>query len=153
MASVLIIYGSTGGNTQLVCEKVCQVLTEKGHQVSVQRVEASALTDMNTPEVIIWGASTYGHGVLQDYFIPFLEAATKENYDFKGKPCAVIGLGDPKYEEQYHLESAFILEKAAQAAHATLLTPSLLVSGPPVRHLNGLVQKWAEKLAETLKTL
>ena len=151
MASILIIYGTTSGNTQLVAEKVCEVLSAAGHKSDTKRVEQTDPAEMEKYDFIIWGASTYGHGVLQDYFIPFLDKLNAAKYDLKGKRGAVIGLGDPKYDAQYHIESAAILEEAFKKHGGNLIAPALRISGSPVRHLNGIIQKWAEALTEKIK--
>ena len=66
--------------------------------------------------------------------------------DLKGKPCAVIGLGDPKYEAQYHIESAPILEKILTDRGGKILLPALRISRTPVMHLKGLIPNWTKKL-------
>ncbi len=148
MANVLIIFGSTSGNTQLVAEKVGMVLEDAKHNVTIQRVEQSDVNDMKKPDVVILGASTYGHGILQDHFIPFREAM--RSFDLNGQKCAVIGLGDPKYDAQYHMEAAPILEEAVKESGGNLLQPTLKVSGSPVRALDTYILKWAEDFAKKI---
>lgn len=148
MASVRIIYATMGGNTQLVAEQVCLLLEAAGHKAEIKRVEQSKVSDLQGADLVILAAPTYGVGVIQEYFDPFLAELKKT--DLKGQNCAVISLGDPRYEAQYHCETAAILEEAIKAAGGTLAAVALKISGSPVRHLEGLVKKWAEDLAKKL---
>ena len=145
MAKTLIIFGSTGGNTELVADKVAQVLKN----AVVQRAEQTEIKDLEKYPVIIFASSTYGHGVLQKDFQPLYEKLKKVS--FAGKKMAVIGLGDFKYELYYHMESANILENLVKENGGELLMPPLRISKSPVPHLNSIVKKWAEKLAKKIK--
>ncbi len=149
MSSILCIFGSTGGNTELVVTKVAEVLKSKNHTVTVQRVENSSLDDLKNNDLCILGASTYGHGLIQDHFIPFAKELKK--MDLSGKRFAIIGLGDNKYDAEYHIESARILEKIVKASGGERVCPSLKISKSPLSQLNTKVQEWAEELSQILK--
>jgi flavodoxin I len=148
MAKILFIYGTTGGNTEMVVEQVAELLKRQRHKVTLKRVEHSKPADMKRCDVAVLASPTYGHGILQDDMIPF-EAALKK-MDLKGQKCAVIGLGDPKYDAQYHIESAPILEKAVKEAGGELLLPALRVTRSPVLHLKGLIPMWTKQLLKAL---
>lgn len=148
MSSILIIYGSTSGNTEMVCEKVLDILKQKGHTLKIQRVEKSRPEDITKMDVTILASPTYGHGVLQEDFVPFWKAMKK--IDLKGHPCAVIGLGDAKYDAQYHIESAHILEEVIKKAGGSLICPALRISRSPVPFLESRVAKWAEELSKII---
>lgn len=148
MANVLIIFGSTSGNTQLVAEKVASVLEDNKQKVVVKRVEQASIEDLNAPDLLIFGSSTYGHGLLQDHFIPFEMELRK--HDLKGKPCAVIGLGDKLYDEQYHIESAKILEEMVQEANGKLVVEALQVEKSPIPALDNQVKEWTLNLIKSL---
>lgn len=147
--TVHIIYGSTSGNTEIVSEMVQKVLEERGLLVTRKRVENSQPDDIFQADYTILASSTYGHGVLQDHFIPY--AQKLEHLDFSGQCFAVIGLGDPKYDRQYNIESANILEHLVRERKGTLLNHALRINAMPLRHLEDTVQKWAENLAEEIK--
>lgn len=149
MSSVIIIYGSSGGNTELVCEKVSEVLKEKGVAVTLQRVEQSQVTDIFKADVCVLAAPTYEHGVIQHHFIPFLKELKK--FDLKKKPMAIIGLGDPLYDDHYHIESANILDKAIKGSNGTIFTHTLRVSKSPLPQLETRVKIWAEALAKNVR--
>lgn len=151
MKSVLFIYGSTGGNTEMVVESVADILRAKKFKVDIKRAELSSAKDLLKSDVCILASPTYGHGLLEDHMGKFVKGM--KEIDLKGKPCAVIGLGDPKYEAQYHIESASVLEKKLTDAGGKLLLPALRVSMTPVMHLKGLIPYWAKQLLAVLEKI
>ena len=144
MKSVIFIYGSTGGNTEMTVECVAEILRKKKFKVAVQRAELSEAKEILKYDVCILASPTYGHGLLEDHMFKFLKGI--KDIDLKGKPCAVIGLGDPKYEAQYHIESAPILEQKLTSAGGKIVIPALRISRTPVMHLKGLIPNWTEQL-------
>lgn len=147
MASVLIIFGSTGGNTELVTDKITEILTSKKHKVTVQRAEQTKEADLAKYKYIILASSTYGQGLLQEHmnkFMYFLKS-------LKGKKCAAVGLGDPKYNIEYVVESAKLLEQGIKDKGGEVITTSLRIVKSPVPHLDTMVKDWAEKLSKLLK--
>ena len=148
---VVIVYASTGGNTELVAEQVASELRGRKHQVTLQRAELSDPRDLSKGDLFILASPTYGHGALEGEMEAFLGKVGDMRFD--GKLCAVIGLGDPKYEPLYHIESAVILEKFLKDRGARLVAPALRISRSPVLFLDTVVVKWAEKLTrrETLE--
>lgn len=150
MANVLFIYGTTGGNTQMAVESAAHILEGKGHKVALQRAEISDPKDLLKYDACVLASPTYGHGHLQEYMAAFV--AKMKKVDLKGKPCGVISLGDPKYNPEFHLESAVLLEKAIQGSGGKLLPPSLRISRSPIIYLDTLLKTWAENLSITLNS-
>lgn len=155
MAKILIIYGSTGGNTEFTVERVAQLLEEKSHDVDLRRVERYQYADLmkvvNKADFLVLASPTYGHGQLQEDMIPFVRKLRNE--DLKGKLYAVIGLGDPKYDDHYHIESTFILEELLNGCGATKMHYALRISRSPMLQVNNLIPKWADKMAEKAHAL
>ena len=148
MAKVLIIYGSSSGNTELTCQQVAEVLQKHRHKVILQRVESTDISDLRLGKVVILAAPTYEHGVIQHHFFPFLKQL--KDTDLKGKPMAVIGLGDDKYDDHYNVESANILEKAIKESHGELICHALRVNKNPITQLTERITEWAEDLSKLL---
>ncbi|MBI5414608.1 flavodoxin domain-containing protein [Candidatus Peregrinibacteria bacterium] len=146
MKSVLIIFGSTGGNTEIVVDFVGNILTQKTHAVQIERVEKSVISDLEKYDVTILAAPTYGHGVMQPDFVPFLQ--TLKNTNLAGKKFAIIGLGDPKYEKEYHLESAKMLEETVKKQGGILVVQSLRITKSPVPLLDGKITDWTNGFSE-----
>jgi len=120
----------------------------KKFKVAVQRAELSSAKDILKYDICILASPTYGHGLLEDHMFKFLKGI--KDINLKGKPCAVIGLGDPKYEAQYHIESAPILEQKLTSAGGKIVLPALRISRTPVMHLKGLIPMWTNQLIEIL---
>lgn len=143
---IKIVYGTGGGNTELVCEMVAEVLQEKGIKVELLKAK---LTDpaeiLNGADLLIFASPTYGHGLLEQYFGEFLKKM--ESVDLTGRKCAIIGLGDPKYDNDYHIESARIIMMFLKKKSAEIVGLPLRVSKCPLPLLENHVRPWAEKLA------
>ena len=149
MKTVLFIYGTTSGNTEMVVESIAEFLEKKKFKTVIQRAEESDAKDILKYDVCILASPTYGHGLLEEHMFKFVKGL--KGMHLKGKPCAVIGLGDPKYEAQYHIESAPILEKGLTDAGGKIILPALRISMTPVMHLKGLIPNWAEQLVKQLQ--
>jgi len=150
MASLHCIYGTTGGNTELVVDEVVDVLKQKGIRVTAARAEQSCPEDCAKADVLLLASSTYGHGLLQEYMEVFVGQVRKAGLALGGKPYAVIGLGDPKYDPEHHIEAAPVLEKFLNDRGGKKLIPSLKISRSPVPHLDLRIKEWAGSLAELL---
>jgi flavodoxin I len=149
MASILILFGSTGGNTELVCDEVSHILKAKKNNVTMQRAENSSPDDIRKYDLCILASSTYGQGLLQDHMRAFIKSCSSKH--IKNTTFAVIGLGDNKYNTEYVIEAANILEKKVKENNGTLLSPTLRINKTPVPHLKTRVEKWANDIAKQLK--
>lgn len=147
MASILIIFGSTGGNTELVVDKVSEILQKK-HKVTVRRAEESNIQEASNFDLCILASSTYGHGILQPYMAPVHQKLINQN--FKDQKFAVIGLGDFKYDRPYNIASARILKDGVEKAGGQLVNEPLLINKSPIPFLDEKVTKWAEDLSKEL---
>lgn len=147
MSSILIIYGSSGGNTKLVVDKVSKILQES-HQVEVQIAENSNIEDAKNHDLCILAAPTYGHGILQPYMAPVHQKLI--NSDFKDQKFAVIGLGDHKYDRPFNIASARILKDGIAKAGGELINEALLINKSPIPHLDTKVKDWAQELSKLI---
>ena len=149
MKSVLIIYATVSGNTEMVSELVANFLSEKKVNVILKNVLDVRQKDIKSAQVLVLASPTYGHGELPANMDKFTRTLTEK--DLKNKYFAVIGLGDPKYEMQYHLESARILTKILTDLKGEQLLSPLMISGSPVNHINGFISNWSKKFLDLLK--
>lgn len=76
----------------------------------------------------------FGDGTLQGYYV-------------------VIGLGDEKYDAEYVIESAALLEEFVVSHGGTLLMDSLRIHQNPIDQLDGVVTERAERLAMHCKKI
>lgn len=145
MAQIQIVYGSNGGNTQLVCQYVADQLEEFGHQVKNSRCENFPTDHLTGADLLILACPTYEHGALEPHFLEYFWPRIQE-VDLAGQACVVIGLGDIKYDIDYHIESARTLQTYITEHNGVLVAPSLMVSGQPLPLLETLVKGWSERL-------
>ncbi|HEY5714398.1 MAG TPA: flavodoxin family protein [Candidatus Gracilibacteria bacterium] len=154
MAHIHIIYATTGGNTDLVTACVQSTLESLGHKVTRVKCEIARLDNLTENDCLILASPTYAHGELE----PHMEAtwwkkAHKTEIDLTGHPCCVIGLGDDKYDEDYHIESAGLLTRFIVERGGKLVHPGLMINKSPIDQLKDKVEPWAVALHEKLTKL
>ncbi|MDR1111764.1 MAG: flavodoxin [Deltaproteobacteria bacterium] len=98
MANVLIVYGSTTGNTEWVAGQLSDQIKAAGH--SVQTAKAAGVSPSGLcsgKDMVLFGCSTWGQDEieLQDDFIPLYEAF--DSIGASGVKTAVFGCGDEDY--------------------------------------------------------
>ncbi len=148
MKKVKIVYGTGGGNTEMVCEKVAEVLGTSGIQATLIKTKLSEPSDIGDFDLLIFACPTYGHGQLEHYFGIFFDKCGE--LDLAGKKCATIALGDIKYDKDYILESANIIEGFFEEKKANVIVKPLKIAKSPVPYLESLIKKWAEGVAELI---
>lgn len=155
MKEILIIYGTTGGNTELVVDQVASILGENGFCTRLMRADRVSIEEImeavKVSQIIVLASPTYGHGQLQEHMVPVVDAL--KGTALTGKKYAVIGLGDPKYDDHYHIESTFILESVMETTGATRMHYALRISRSPLLQVDNLIPKWTEKFMEALRVV
>lgn len=149
MTKIGIVYGTTGGNTRLVCQKVATELEAAGHKVGMHRIVETSEHVFEEYDTFILGSPTYGHGQLDPHIIPFYDSL-EGKVDLSGKKFAIVGLGDSKYDDDYNIESAVILREFALRHGGEIIYEPLLINKCPIPHLEERVQVWGKKLAEII---
>jgi flavodoxin short chain len=99
MANVLIVYGSTTGNTESVAQSLARQIKEAGHSVdSLKAASATADGLCKGRDLVLFGCSTWGDDEieLQEDFIPLFESFDK--IGASGVKTAVFGCGDEDYK-------------------------------------------------------
>lgn len=110
MSSVGIFYGSDGGNTQGIADKVAKAL---GGDVKLFDVAKAQKEDLLGLSNLILATPTYGAGDLQDDWDGFLGLFGDD--DFAGKTIALIGLGDQDTYSDTFCDGVFhIYEKVSK---------------------------------------
>ncbi len=129
MKEVLIVYGSTTGNTEFVASHIEKKLSGEGFSVtneSADSVSANGLCDRY--ELILFGCSTWGDDEieLQDDFIPLFDEF--DNINANGKKTAVFGCGDSSYT--YFCGAVDAIEQKLSAMGADVID-TLKIDGEP----------------------
>ncbi len=149
MLKIKIVYGTGGGNTKIVCDEVNKLLLEKGHDTEMLLAKITDPADIEKFDLLILAAPTHGHGEMERHMSVFLK--NLKNMDISGWKCAIIGLGDPKYDDDYHLEGVRIMMMLLKEKGAELIGMPLRISKSPFQWLDNLVVRWVDKLDELIK--
>lgn len=128
MGKVLIVYGSTTGNTESIAQVIEKQLETKGHEVVVRNA-----ADVSAPglaegfDAVLMGCSAWGVDdvELQDDFAPLVDEF--DAMGLKGKKVAAFASGDTSYE---HFGGAVeVIEAKAKEAGAEIMAGGLKVEG------------------------
>lgn len=90
MKSIAIIYGSSTGNTKYAAQLVAEKLV--GYSPALKDLADVSSEELQDPDVLILGASTWSIGELQDDWEAFFPNIGK--LDLTGKTVAFFGTGD-----------------------------------------------------------
>lgn len=88
MTKTAIFYGSTEGDT----EKVAYMLKDKLGDVDIYNVASASADDVQKYDILLFGASTWDIGELQEDWETFIDVL--DDIDFNGKKVAFFGTGD-----------------------------------------------------------
>lgn len=143
MTAIKIVYSSCGGNTELVCQRVAELLEEAGHQPTLHNAKLEGPEVLEGDEVLILASPTYGMGELERFMAKLLYKADK--MDFTGRRASVISLGDEKYHADYFMESMRILAMFLKKRGAAFVTGPLMVGKHPASHLETTIPQWVER--------
>lgn len=148
MASILIVYGSTTGNTESVAETIGSKLETAGHTVSVKEVsDVSTKGLCNAYDTVLFGCSTWGNDEieLQDDFVPFFDSF--DALEAKGKNVAVFGCGDSGYT--YFCGAVDAIQEKLSEQGANILVEGLKIDGDPQSEKSA-IDAWADSVAKRL---
>lgn len=148
MASVLIVYGSTTGNTAYTAEVLDRVLAGAGNSVkTVDAAQAAADGLCEGYDAVLFGCSTWGDEEIemQDDFIPLFDSL--ESSGVKGKKTAVFGCGDSSYT--YFCGAVDEIEKKLEELGAELVTDGLKIDGDPHTAKED-IESWGKDVIKSL---
>ncbi len=125
MKKVSIIFGSTTGNTEKVADLIKGYMSDCN--VSVSNVTDAKDEMVKEADLVLFGASTWGYGELQDDFIPYYENMNSEL--LSGKDVAVFGCGDEAGFADVFCEAVKLIAEKASDCGANVLGDGLKVDG------------------------
>lgn len=148
MSSILIVYGSTTGNTAAVADALGRILEAKGHKTTVKNV-----TDVEAPhlcqgwDTVLFGCSAWGDEdiVLQDDFEVLFEDFDQIGAD--GCRAACFATGDSEYP--HFCGAVDVIEEKLKELGAVLLADGLKIDGDLSSNRDIVVQ-WAEDIDQAL---
>lgn len=113
--SVVILYGTETGNSELVADAIADVLTVE-HDPSIYDMSEFAVDDLDPSDFLIIVCSTYGEGELPTGAEPFAEEITETTPNLSGIRFAVFGLGDTIYGETFNRGGELMAELLTRKA-------------------------------------
>ncbi len=146
MAKVIIIYGSTTGNTETLSKFVDEGLKSSEVEVIIKNVARVNPEELKDYDAIVLGCSTWGDGELQDDFISFEEEM--RNIKLDGKKAACFGPGDSVYPQ--FCKAVDVLEDTLKNCGAEIIIDSLKIDGDVESELEK-VKDWGRGIGQMLK--
>ena len=148
MAKVILIYGSTTGNTETLSRTVAEGLRNSETDVSVKDVNKAHPEELKDYDGIVLGCSTWGAGELQDDFVAFEEGMSKLR--LAGKKAAVFGPGDSETYEDTFCAAVDILEDRLKNCGAEIVVDSLKIDGDVEPELEK-AKEWGKQTGQRLR--
>ena len=148
MKKVLIIYGSTTGNTEDMAGMVKEELEQSDFEAEVKDVTQAAVADLTADhDLLLLGCPAYGDDEieLQEDFADFYEQLN--GLQLNGKPFAVFAPGDSTYE--HFCGSVDMLEEKMSALGGKLVSDGLKIDGDPA-DASGEIASWTGSIAGLL---
>ncbi len=146
---IVIIYASTSGNVEIVCQTIAKILKKKGFDSVLSRAEATDIELIRTNKHFIFGTSTWEHGRINPFFDKLVLQMKNEN--FREKKAAFVGLGDKRYEPVLFCHGIEELYRLWLINGGDRIGKTLLIAGEPYGQLDTTVVSWAESILDTWK--
>lgn len=148
MPKLPIIYASTSGNVEAVCQYVSKHLDSKGYETSLHRVEVTPIKVIFDHPIVLLATSTWEHGEINPFFKPLLGEITKA--DLSKKRAGFIGLGDRRYEEPLFCNGIEILKQSWEASGGKSIGTTLKINGDPYVIMETVVKDWSRQFSDVL---
>ena len=128
MSKVLIVYGSTTGNTEALAEILGRLIQEAGHETTLlNAADASAPGLCDGWDMILFGCSAWGDDeiILQDDFDALFQQFDLINA--KGHKVACFATGDSNFT--YFCGAVDVIEAALERLGADVVVEGLKIDG------------------------
>lgn len=128
MSKVLIVFGSSTGNTESIAQKIGSHLSAAGIDATVKNAtDVSAKGLAEGYDAVLLGCSAWGTDdlELQDDFLPLFE--DMGSMGLEGRKVAAFASGDSEYE--HFCGAVGAIESSAKDLGAVIITEGLKVEG------------------------
>ena len=144
MAKILLVYGSTTGNTESVATLIDEILKEKGLDVTMKDVIDANVSELSGYDAVLLGSSTWGdeEKELQEDFVFFYE--DMDGIELDNQKIGIFGCGESSYE--HFCGAVDLLEERVEEKGGKLLNESLRIDGDPGDVLDE-ISDWATEIA------
>ena len=148
MSKVLMVYGSTTGNTEALAEILGRLIQEAGHETTLlNAADASAPGLCDGWDMILFGCSAWGDDeiILQDDFDALFQQFDLINA--KGHKVACFATGDSNFT--YFCGAVDVIEAALERLGADVVVEGLKIDGQ-AQSDQPEIQEWTKAVIETL---
>ncbi|WP_374291168.1 flavodoxin [Desulfovibrio desulfuricans] len=128
MSKVLIVFGSSTGNTESIAQKLAELVTAGGHEVKLlNAADASAQNLADGFDAVLFGCSAWGMEDLemQDDFASLFEDF--DSMGLAGRKVAAFASGDTEYE--HFCGAVPAIEERAKELGAVIIADGLKMEG------------------------
>lgn len=149
MKKVLIVFGTTTGNTEDMAGIIGEALNKSGIDTEIMNVTEVRIQDLKGDyDLVILGCPAYGIDdiELQDDFAEFYEEM--DEIDLKDRVFAVFAPGDSSYE--HFCGSVDMLEEKIDGLGGKKVVEGLKIDGDPMDYRDE-IREWAESAASAIK--
>ena len=149
--NILLVYATNSGSTAQAAQIITDVLTTKGHTVTVKEAKTATPEDLIAAPCFFLGSPSLDHDGLEGQPLPEMEEfiARCKDVILNGKPCAVFGLGDSSYT--YFCGAVTYLEAFIKRTGGELIVPSLKVDGFYMKpDASEHIVNWTNELVEKI---
>ena len=144
---LIILYGSSTGNTARIAAYVADVFQTAGMEIEVKPVSAVEPQGLSTYDVIFLGSSTWGNGNLQDAMKLFYFKIDSEAV--ASKRMAVFGAGDSRAYPRSFCKAVDLLQTKLKLCGAEIILPPLKVDGDASASKEA-VTEWAARAVSAI---
>lgn len=146
----ILYYSTISGNTRLVGEAFQSIFANAGITLTLQNIAENTVWQ-DEVDFVLLGCGTYGHGQLQSLIRQCVEKEWKE-VKLKNLPCAAIGLGDHRYDREYNMYAADMLEDWIHEHGGSIIHTALRINRSPVKPNNvKIIENWAKNFIISLR--
>lgn len=148
MKKVLIIFGSTTGNTEEMAGMIEKQLEQADFETEVKEVSEASVADLTAEhDLLLLGCPAYGDDEieLQEDFADFYEQL--DGVQLNGKPFAVFAPGDSSYE--HFCGSVDMLEEKMTELGGKMVNDGLKIDGDH-RDYVGEIESWVDVFVTSL---
>jgi flavodoxin short chain len=148
MNKVLIIFGSTTGNTENMVEIIRRQLEETAKEIEIKNVTEASVEDLTADhDLVLLGCASYGFDAieLQDEFQEFY--GKMNGIQLNGKPYAVFAPGDSSYK--FFCGSVDMLQEKMDELGGKMVVDGLKIDGDP-EDFEDDIAKWAKSITKAV---
>jgi flavodoxin len=155
MPTLVAIYASTSGHTEFVVDAVATKLQAVLPELKVEklRAERAEAKDFDRADILLLGSGTWNSNGVEGLLNPHMDKLFTERattVDLRGKPTALISLGDDRYF--FTARCTEHLQRFVRTHNGKPLLPPLIIVNEPYDQTER-IDRWAEKFAVSVKSL